>query len=107
MTPSERKRPGSVWPMLAVLGVAVLCCAGPAVVALAAATGLGVMLARSGLHLVVGAAGVAVLLIAAVFWRRCRSCASSGVPASSCLHESPRSTRDGTDTAVRARGGFR
>ena len=80
----------------------MLCCAGPAVVALAAATGLGIVLARSGPYLVVGAAGATALVIAAVFWRRCRSCASPGVPVSSCVHESPRGARDGTETAVRA-----
>ena len=102
MTPPARESRKPFWPMLAVLGAAVLCCAGPVVVALAAATGLGGVLARSGPYLVVGAAGVTVLVIAAVFWRRCRSCASLGVPTSSCVHESPRGARDGAETAVRA-----
>ena len=101
MTLPAREKRKPFWPMLAVLGAAVLCCAGPVVVALAAASGLGVALARSGPHLVVGAAGAAALVIAAVFWRRCRSCASPGVPASSCVHESPRGARDGAETAMR------
>jgi hypothetical protein len=98
MTPSERKRPGSAWPMLAVLGVGVLCCAGPAVVALAAATGLGFVLARWGPYFAVGAAGATAVVIAAVFWRRCRSC----VPAASRAPEPFRGAHDGTETAGRA-----
>jgi hypothetical protein len=101
MTPPEREGRESFWPMLAVVGAAVVCCAGPVVVALAAATGLGVVLARSGPYLAVGAAGATALVIAAVFWRRCRSCASPGVPAASCGRESSRGAHDGTETAGR------
>jgi hypothetical protein len=64
----------SVWPMLVALGAVVACCAGPALLVLAA-TGLGMATIRSGAVLA-GATAAAVLLVAGVVWWR-RACACS------------------------------
>ncbi|GEM_PF-4132332 len=68
-TPGSEAR-GSVWAILTALGAFVLCCAGPAVVALLAAAGLGSVLARSGPYLGLGAAAAA-LAVVVVLRRRC------------------------------------
>jgi membrane protein implicated in regulation of membrane protease activity len=79
MTTPGSEPGGSVWPILALLVAFVLCCAGPAVVALLAAAGLGSVLARSGPYLAFGAAA-AVLAVVVVLWRRRCACWVSGPP---------------------------
>lgn len=98
MTPPERESRASFWPILVVVGAAALCCVGPAVVALAAATGVGVLLARSAPYLVFGTAVVAAVVIAAAFRRHCGMCADPATPTAAGVHGSPRAARGDTDT---------
>jgi len=89
MTAPEHKTRESFWPMLAALGAVVVCCAGPAVFVLLAATGVGISAVRSGSFLMGGAAVAAALVIAGLAWRRRRACATPGVPAALRAHEPP------------------
>lgn len=75
----------SRWPVLLAVGGIIVCCAGPALLALAA-TGGGVAAVRSGPALM-GAAVVAALVVAGLVWRRRRSCARPTVPAMHGPHE--------------------
>ncbi len=76
MTTPERA--ASLWPALTAIGAAVLCCAGPALLAVVATTGVLAAVAHSALPLAVGL-GAAVALVLA--WRQRRACACSDVPA--------------------------
>jgi hypothetical protein len=69
----------------------IVCCAGPALLALAA-TGVGVGAVRSEPALM-GAAVVAALVIAGLVWWRRRGCACPTVPAMPGPHE-PRALGD-------------
>ncbi len=70
----------SVWPLLVAIGAVVACCAGPALLVLAA-TGLGVAAIRSGAVLA-GATAAAVLLVAGLvwWWRRASACSDPSDP---------------------------
>lgn len=81
----------AVWPMFVAVGMVVACCAGSALLALAA-TGIGVAAIRSGTALA-GAATVAVLVVIGLVWWRRQACpcpaASAGPPS-----HAPRATDD-------------
>jgi hypothetical protein len=86
MRPGERS---SVWLLMAAAGAAVLCCAGPTLLVLAA-TGMGAVALHSGAFLVVGMGlGAAMGIGGLVRWRR-RTCARPVVPALHSPHNSPR-----------------
>ena len=86
MRPSGRS---SVWLPLAAAGAVGVCCAGPALLVLAA-TGLGVGAVHAGAPLLAGIGVVAALSIGSLVWWRRRACARSVVPTSHGSHESPR-----------------
>ena len=75
-TPGPSSRT-SLLPMAIAAGAAVLCCAGPVLLAVLATTGIGAVAARSGM--LVAGAGVAVVLIIGLVWWRRRSCACAAV----------------------------
>jgi hypothetical protein len=109
MTAPERETRESFWPMLAALGVVVVCCAGPVVLALLATAGVGIAAVRTGSVLLGGAAVAAALVIAGLVWRRRRACATPGVPRALRAHEPPY-TPDGdaprrTHASARPRSG--
>ncbi len=79
----------SVWLLMAAAGAAVLCCAGPTLLILAA-TGVGEVVLHSGVFLVVGTGLAAALSIGGLVWWRRRTCARRVVPAFHDSHESPR-----------------
>jgi hypothetical protein len=79
----------SVWLFMAAAGAAVLCCAGPTLLILAA-TGVGAVTLHSGVFLVVGTCLAAALGIGGIVWWRRRTCARPVVPALHGSHESPR-----------------
>ena len=79
----------SVWLLMAAAGAAVVCCAGPTLLVLAA-TGLGVGALHAGASLLAGIGVVAVLSIGSLVWWRRRACARSVVPTFHGSHESPR-----------------
>ncbi len=85
-------RPGarsSVWLVMAAAGAAVVCCAGPTLLILAA-SGLGVGALNAGAPLLAGIGVVAVLSIGSLVWWRRRACARSVVPTVHGSHESSR-----------------
>jgi hypothetical protein len=86
MRPSGRS---SVWLLMAAAGAAVVCCAGPTLLVLAA-TGFGVRALHAGAPLLAGIGVVAGLSIGSLVWWRQRACARSVVPTSQSSHESPR-----------------
>ena len=79
----------SVWLLMAAAGAVVVCCAGPALLVLAA-TGLGVGAVHAGASLLAGIGLVAALSIGSLAWWRRRACARSIVPTSYGSHEPPR-----------------
>ena len=79
----------SVWLLMAAAGAAVVCCAVPTLLVLAA-TGLGVGAIHAGAALLAGIGVVAVLSIGSLVWWRRRACARSVVPTLHGSHESPR-----------------
>ncbi len=81
----------TVWPMLVAVGAVVACCAGPALLALAA-TGIGVAAIRSG-AILAGATAVGVLVIIGLVWWRRQACACPAASAGPPSH-APRSTGD-------------
>jgi hypothetical protein len=85
-------RPGGrspVWLLMAAAGAAVLCCAGPALLILAA-TGVGAVVIHSGAYLVVGTGFAAAVGVGGLVWWRRRICARRTAPALRGPHESPR-----------------
>ncbi len=80
MTPG-RAHGAAFWPALAAVGAVILCCVGPALLAVLAATGLGVVAARSAEPLAIGLGLAAAVVIAGLVWRRRRACACPGVRA--------------------------
>ena len=74
----ERGEAASFWPALAAVGAVILCCAGPVLLAVLAATGLGAVAARSAEPLAVGLGLAAAVVIAGLMWRRRRACACPG-----------------------------
>ncbi len=86
MRPSGRS---SVWLLTAAAGAVVVCCAGPALLVLAA-TGLSVGALHAGASLLAGIGVVAALSIGSLAWWRRRACVRSVVPTSRGSHESPR-----------------
>ena len=94
MTTPEREHAASVWPALAI-GAAVLCCAGPALVAVLAATGLGAAVARSAAPLAIGLGLATALAVAGLAWRRRRACAWPDAPVLS-QRGAARSADEGT-----------
>ena len=86
MRPSGRS---SVWLLMAAAGAAVMCCAGPTLLVLAA-TGFRVGALNPGVSLLAGIGVVAGLSIGSLVWWHQRACARSVVPTSQSSHESPR-----------------
>jgi len=84
-----RRGRSSVWLLMAAAGAVLLCCAGPALLILAAA-GVGAMALHSGAFLVVGTCLAAAMGIGGFVWWRRRACARLVVPAPPGPHESPR-----------------
>ncbi len=69
-------------------GAALLCCAGPALLILAA-TGVGTVVLHAGPFLVAGIGLTTVLAIGGLLWSRRRTCARPAVPALHGSHEPP------------------
>lgn len=86
MRPSGRS---SVWLVIAGAGAAVLCCAGPTLLILAA-SGVGAMILHSRASLVIGIGLVTAAGIGCLVWRRRQICARRTVPALRGSRESPR-----------------
>ncbi len=86
MKPSGRS---SVWLLMTATGAAVLCCAGPTLLILAA-TGVGAAVLHSGAFLIAGIGLAAAMGIGGVVWWRRRTCARPVVPALHSSHDSPR-----------------
>jgi hypothetical protein len=78
-----------VWLLTASAGAAVLCCAGPTLLIMAAA-GVGAVGLHSGTSLVVGVSLAAAAGIGGLLWWRRRTCARRTVPALRRSHGSPR-----------------
>jgi hypothetical protein len=77
-------RPGgrsSVWLLMAAAGAAVLCCAGPTLLILAASGVAGLVL-HWGASLAVGAGLAAAMGIGGLVWWRRRTCAQESVRCS-------------------------
>lgn len=74
-TPDPRERT-SVWPLVAAVGAFFVCCAGPAVLALLATTGLGAAIAHRGTSVVAAVGLIAALVFTGILWmrRRARRC---------------------------------
>lgn len=91
--PSSR---ASLSLMVIAAGAAVLCCAGPALLILAA-TGLGAVAVRSGAYRVGGVCLAAALGVAGLAWWRRQSCASAVAPD---LHSSLRKSSNDDEVPV-------
>ncbi len=79
----------SVRFILAAAGAAVLCCAGPTLLILAA-SGVGAVVLHSGAFLAVGTGLAAAMGIGGLVWWGRRTCARRTVPALRGSHEPPR-----------------
>lgn len=77
MTTPARERAASSWPALTAIGAVVLCCAGPVVIAVLAATGLAAAVVRAAAPVAIGLGFITALAIAGFAWRRGRACAGS------------------------------
>lgn len=83
MTTPEREQAASVWPTLMAIGAVVICCAGPVLIAVLAATGLAAAVVRSAAPVAIGLGFITLLAIAGFAWRRRRVCACSDAPVPS------------------------
>ncbi len=77
-TPDPEERT-TVWPLVAVIGGFVVCCAGPILLALVA-TGIGAAAIRSG-AILAGAAAAGILVVIGFVWWRRQACARPAAPA--------------------------
>jgi hypothetical protein len=79
----------SVWLLMGAAGAAVLCCAGPTLLVLAA-SGVGAVVLHSGAFLFVGTGLAVAMGIGGLVWWRRRTCARRVGPVLHGSHEPPR-----------------
>jgi hypothetical protein len=75
-TPDPQERT-SVWPLVAVVGAFLVCCAGPSLIAILATTSLGVALAHRGASVVSAAGLIVAVVVMGIMWQRRRTCRCS------------------------------